>query len=238
MPKPNDRVFFAFAAAAGALILVGCAFPAFELYLYATVGGGDDQQSYDFYREVRFATYFEPGALVFPLAGLSFLATGILGLLKPQTLLIVAVAAVTVPAFIQTIKTIDITPSQEDGGVYACDEPRLEDCIHYFAPAVRDFRADILRRRIAREPEFEGPSPSYFDVRRLGGWQLIGWTIGVFSLVAWFRAVLLPALDAGAGGARICRPARHGLPDRRPVDASKLRAVATRSRARGPGPST
>jgi hypothetical protein len=195
MARPNDRVFFALTAVAGASILVGCVLPTFELYLFATVGGGDDQQSYDFYRELRFATYPEPGALVFPLAGLAFLAIGILGLLKQGTLLIAVVAAVTVPAFVQTIRTIDINQTAE-GGVLSCEKPRLEDCVHYLAPAVRDLRADILRRPIARHPDFLGPSPEYFSIRRLGGWQLIAWTIGAFSLFAWFRAALLLPLSS------------------------------------------
>lgn len=196
MAWPNDGVFFALTAAAGALILVGCTLPAFELYLFATVGGGDDQQGYDFYRDLRLATYPEPGAVLFTLAGLAFFATGILGLLKRRAWLIVVVVALTVPAVVQTIRTIDIQTAAEEGGVSSCEKPRLEDCVYYLAPAVRDLRADILRRPIARHPDFLGPSPDYFSVRRLSGWQLIGWTVGVFSLFAWFRAALLLPLTS------------------------------------------
>jgi hypothetical protein len=82
MPRPSDRVFFAVTAIAGLLVLAACLLPAFELYLYATVGAGNDQRVYDFHRDLRFATYYEAGALVFPLTGIVLLATGVAGVLR------------------------------------------------------------------------------------------------------------------------------------------------------------
>ena len=190
MAKPNDRVFFAFCAAAGALILIGSALPTFELYLYATIGAGDSQRSFDYHRDLHLLTYAEPGGLLFPLSGAALLGAGIAGALRPRGWLIVAVAVLTVPVFVQTVKTVDYAKSPE-GGVYGCEQPELEDCVGYLAPAVRDFRADILQKPEARNPDYLGPEPSYYSIAHLTGWQLVGWTAALFSLVAWFRAILL-----------------------------------------------
>ena len=190
MAKPNDRVFFAFCAAAGALILLGSALPTFELYLDASIGGGDSQRSFDYHRDLRLLTYAEPGGLVFPLSGAALLAAGIAGALRPRGWLVVAAAALTVPVFVQTVKTVDYAKSPGDVGVYACEQPELETCVGYLAPAVRDFRADILRKPEARNPEYLGPERSYYNIQHLTGWWLVGWSAALFSLVAWFRAML------------------------------------------------
>ena len=191
MARPNDRVFFAFCAAAGALILLGSALPTFELYLSAAIGAGDSQRTFDYYRDLRLLTYAEPGGLVFPLSGAALLAAGIAGALRPRRWLIVAVAVLTVPVFVQTVKTVDYAQSPGDGGVYGCEQAELENCVGYLAPAVQDFRADVLRKPEAREPEYLGPEPSEYSIEPLTGWRLVGWTVAIFSLVAWFRAILL-----------------------------------------------
>ena len=191
MAKRSDRVFFALCAAAGALILIGSALPTLELFLDASIGAEDSQRSFDYYRELHLLTYAELGGLVFPLSGAALLAAGILGALRPRRWLIVAVAVLTIPIFVQTVKTDDYARSPGGGGVYACDEPELEDCIGYLAPAVQDLRADILRKPEAREPEYRGPEPSYYSIEQLTGWRLVAWSVVLFSLVAWFRALLL-----------------------------------------------
>jgi hypothetical protein len=190
MAKPSDRVLFAITAVAGALILIGCLLPAFELYLEASIGAGDDQRVFRFDRELTFATYHEPGALVFPFAGIVLLATGLAGVRWPRVPLILTAVAVTIPAFVQTVRTVDIQTGPEDVGVTLCDESRLEHCVYYLAPAIRDFRADILREPIARRPEFDGPSRGDYNVRLLTGWLLVGWTVAIYSLFAWFRPLL------------------------------------------------
>jgi hypothetical protein len=191
MAKPIDRVFFVFCAAAGALILLGSALPTFELYLSAAIGAGDAQRGFDYHRDVHLLTYAEPGGLVFPLSGAAFLAVGIAGALRPRAWLIVAAAVLTVPVFVQTVRTVDYARSPGDIGVYACEQPKLGNCVGYLASAVQDFRADILRKPEARKPEYLGPEPSEYNIKQLTGWQLIGWTVALFSLVAWFRALLL-----------------------------------------------
>jgi hypothetical protein len=188
--KPNDRVFFAFCAAAGALILLGSALPTFELYLSAVIGGGDSQRSFDYHRDLHLLTYAEPGGLVFPLSGAALLATGIAGALRPRGWLVVAAAVLTVPVFVQTVKTVDYAKSPE-GGVYGCEQPELETCVGYLTPAVRDFRADILRKPEARHPDYLGPGRGDFSIEHLTGWRLVGWSVALFSLVAWFRAMVL-----------------------------------------------
>jgi hypothetical protein len=189
--KPYDRVFFGFCAAAGGLILLGSALPTFELYLSAAIGAGDAQRSFGYHRDLNLLTYAEPGALVFPLSGAAFLAIGIAGALRPRGWLIVAAAVLTVPVFVQTVRTVDYARSPGDIGVYACEQPELENCVGYLAPAVRDFRADILRKPEARDPDYLGPEPSDYNIKQLTGWQLVGWTVALFSFVAWFRAMLL-----------------------------------------------
>jgi hypothetical protein len=191
MAKPSDRVFFGFCAAAGGLILLGSALPTFELYLSAAIGAGDAQRSFGYHRDFDLLTYAEPGALVFPLSGAAFLAIGIAGALRPRVWLIVAAAVLTVPVFVQTVRTVDYARSPGDIGVYACEQPELENCVGYLAPAVRDFRADILRKPEARNPEYLGPEPSEYNIKQLTGWRLVGWTVALFSFVAWFRAILL-----------------------------------------------
>jgi hypothetical protein len=136
-------------------------------------------------------TYAEPGALVFPLSGAAFLAIGIAGALRPRGWLIVAAAVLSVPVFVQTVRTVDYARSPGDIGVYACEQPELKNCVGYLAPAVRDFRADILRKPEARDPEYLGPEPSDYNIKQLTGWRLVGWSVALFSLVAWFRAIWL-----------------------------------------------
>jgi hypothetical protein len=189
--KPNDRVFFVFCAAAGALILLGSALPTFKLYLDASIGGGDSQRVFEYHRNLHLLTYAEPGGLVFPLSGLALLAAGIAGALRPRGWLVVAAAVLTVPVFVQTVKTVDYAQSPGDGGVYACEQPKLEACVGYLAPAVRDFRADILRKPEARHPDYLGPERSSYSIEPLTGWRLVGWSVVLVSLVAWFRAMLL-----------------------------------------------
>jgi hypothetical protein len=48
-------------------------------------------------------------------------------------------------------------------------------CVGYLAPAVRDFRADILRKPEARHPDYNGPLRSYYSIEHLTGWRLVGW---------------------------------------------------------------
>jgi hypothetical protein len=191
MAKPSDRGFFALCAAAGALIVVGSALPTFKLYLSAAIGAEASQRGFDYYRDLRLLTYAEPGGLVFPFTGAALLVAGIAGALRPRKWLIVAVAALTVPAFVQTVKTVDYARSPGDGGVYACQHPELAACVGYLAPAVQDFRADILRKPEARNPEYLGPEPSDHSIEPLTGWRLVGWSVALFSFVAWFWALLL-----------------------------------------------
>ena len=186
MARPNDRIFFALCAGAGLLILFGCMLPAFELRLDASVGGGDAQRVYDYSRELRLLTYAEPGGLVFPSVAVALLAIGIAGAVRPSTWLVVAAVALTVPLFVQTVRTLDFA----DQG--ACDEPPPESCVGYLAPAARDFREDVTRRPESRLPGYN-PPVGLPGIRRLGGWGLIAWTATLISLVAWFRAIVIVA---------------------------------------------
>jgi hypothetical protein len=193
MTRPNDRVFFAFAAAAGALILVASALPTFVIGLDAAVGAGDDQRAFSFNRTLRALTYAEPGSLAFPVGGALLGLLGLFGFRQPRTWAIVVVAALITALFVHNLRARDyVWGGEEVGvGVSTCEQPRLEDCIGFLAPAVRDLRADILKKPIAREREFYGPETNEFRTHGRIGWTLIGWAIAVFSFVAWFRTAFL-----------------------------------------------
>jgi hypothetical protein len=140
---------------------------------------------------VRAATYGEPGALVFLVTGGALIAAGIVGFLRgAEKWLIPLVGAVTIVAFVQTVRTIDYL-DWDDVGVFVCQQEELDDCIGYLAPAVRSLRAEILRRPIAREPGFNEPGRGEYKTRGRIGWQVTGWAVAIFSLVAWFRTLLL-----------------------------------------------
>lgn len=186
-----DRVFFGLCALAGALILVGSALPAFELWLEASIGTGDARRSFEYERQLRLMTYLEPETLLFPFVGAAFVALGVAGTVRPSSWMVVAALLLTMPAYVQTVRALDYADHVEPPGIYHCNEPELEGCIAFFAPAVREFRADVLRRPEAREPGYEGPTRYEYSVEPLGGWELVGWTVVVISLVVWFRAILL-----------------------------------------------
>ena len=187
----GDRVFFGLCAVAGALILVGSALPGFELYLNASIGTGEAYRSFEYERELRLLTYLEPETLLFPLVGAAFVVLGAAGVLMPRRWLIVAALLLTMPAYVQTVRVLDYADHVEPPGIYSCDEPELEACIAFFAPAVREFRADVLRRPEAREPGYEGPTRYEFSVDPLGAWVLVFWSVLAISLLVWFRALLL-----------------------------------------------
>jgi hypothetical protein len=187
----GDRVFFGLCAVAGALILVGSVQPGFELYLNASTGTGDARRSLEYERGIRLLTYVEPQTLLFPLVGAAFVVLGAAGTVRPRNWMVVTAVLLTIPAYVQSVRVVDYADPSPRPGIYGCDKPELEGCIAFFAPAVREFRADVLRRPEAREPGYQGPTRYNFSVEPLGGWQLVGWTVLAISLVVWFRASLL-----------------------------------------------
>ena len=187
----GDRVFFGLCALAGALILVGSILPAFELYLNASTGSGEAEHLLEYERELRLLTYVEPDTLLFPLVGAAFVILGAAGTLRPRKWMIVVALLLTMPAYVQWVRVWDYADGSPRPGIYGCDEPELEGCIAFFAPAVREFRSDLLRRPEAREPSYQGPTRYHFSVEPLGGWQLVAWSVLAISLVVWFRAILL-----------------------------------------------
>lgn len=187
----GDRVFFGLCALAGVLILVGSVLHGFELYLNASIGTGEAYRSFEYERELRLVTYLEPQTLLFPLLGAAFVILGAAGVLMPRRWMIVIALLLSMPAYVQAVRAWDYADAAERPGIYLCDEPELERCIAFFAPAVREFRADVLRKPEAREPSYEGPTRYEYSVEPLGGWRLVGWTVLALSLVVWFRAILL-----------------------------------------------
>ena len=190
MARLNDRVFFASSAVAGGLVLLGCVLPTWTVGLDAAVGAGEEQRAYNFDRDLHAITYGEPGSLVFPLGGIALGALGIVGLARPHRWVVFAVAGVATVLSVQAIRTTDYLRGGDEPGVYTCEAERLDDCVGFLAPAVRDLRAEILRKPIAQEPEFLGSGERSYRSGGRSGWTLMGWTIAVFSFVAWFRAAL------------------------------------------------
>ena len=187
----RDRVFFGLCALAGALILVGSVLPAFQLYLNASTGTGEARRTLEYERELRLVTYLEPDTLLFPLVGAAFVVLGAAGTVMPRSWMAITVLLLTIPAYVQWVRVWDYADASPRPGIYGCDEPELEGCIAFFAPAVREFRADVLRKPEAREPSYQGPTRYHFSVEPLGGWQLVAWTLLAISLVVWFRAILV-----------------------------------------------
>jgi hypothetical protein len=187
----GDRVFFGLCALAGVLILVGSLLPAFELYLNASTGTGEAQRFLEYERELRLVTYLESDTLLFPLVGAAFVVLGAAGTVMPRSWMAVTALLLTIPAYVQWVRVWDYADASHRPGIYLCDEPELEGCIAFFAPAVREFRADVLRRPEAREPGYEGPTRYDFSVEPLSGWRLVAWTVLTISLVVWFRAILV-----------------------------------------------
>lgn len=191
----RDRVFFGLCAVAGALILVGSILPAFELYLNASIGTGEAQRFLEYERELRLVTYLEPNTLLFPLVGAAFVVLGVAGTVMPRSWMAVTALLLTIPAYVQWVRVWDYADASDRPGIYHCDkperEPELEGCIAFLAPAVRDFRADVLRRPEAREPGYQGPTRYDYSVEPLDGWRLVAWTVLAISLVIWFRAILV-----------------------------------------------
>jgi hypothetical protein len=190
MVRPNDKVFFALAALAGALVLLASTLSTWWVGLDAAVGAGEAQQSYNFNRDLRPIAYHELGSLIFPVGGVTLGLLGLTGLLRPSKSAVLAVAGVTTILFVQSLRTMGYFHDAGGIGVHSCEEPRLEGCIGFLAPAVRDLRADILRKPIAQDPEFLGPGKNSYRSGSRNGWTLMGWTIAVFSFVAWYRAAL------------------------------------------------
>jgi hypothetical protein len=118
-------------------------------------------------------------------------AAGFLGLRRPSSAFVLVAAAASTVLFVHAVQTIDYLRGGTEPGVYTCSERRLEHCIGFLAPAVHDVRTEILRKPIANEPEFYGPDRSSYRSGGLIGWSIAGWTIAVYSFVAWFRGVLV-----------------------------------------------
>ena len=199
--RREDRWLWLACLVAGVLVLIGCALPTIEVGQDAIIGAGDTQRGFDYDRSVRFATYVEPGAMLFLVGGAGLVLLALIALPRGSTpVLVVAAALVSFALLVQVVRVADEL-DWPDGGVYSCEQPRLEDCIPILAPAVRDLQADIGRRPEAAEPGFELLAEDGYRARGKDGWSLIAWASAGAALVTAFgafRLVLRPVWAAAA----------------------------------------
>jgi len=204
--RRGDRWVWLACLAAGVLVLIGCALPTVEVGQDAIIGAGDTQRGFEYDRSVRFATYLEPGAMLFVVGAAALVLLAVIALARGSTpVLVVAAAVLSLALVIEVVRVADEL-DWPDGGVYSCEKRRLEDCVPILAPAVRDLQAEIGRRPEAAEPGFELLAQDGYRARGKGGWSLIVWAcVGAVLVTAFaaFRLVLRPvwagvAVAAGA----------------------------------------
>jgi len=204
----RDRWLWLACLVAGVLVLIGCALPTVEIGHDAIIGAGDTQRGFDYDRSVRFATYLEPGAMLFVAGAAGLVLLAVIALARGSTpVLVVAAAAVSFAVVVQVVRVTDEL-NWPDGGVYSCEKPRLEDCVPILAPAVRDLQEHIGRRPEAAEPGFELLAGDGYRARGEGGWSFIAWSCAAAALVTAFgafRLILRPvwAAVAVAAGALV-----------------------------------
>jgi len=204
--RRGDRWLWLACLVAGVLVLIGCALPTVEVGQDAIIGAGDTQRGFEYDRSVRFATYLEPGTMLFVLGAAALVLVAVIALARGSTPVLVLAAAVLSFALVVQVVRVADELDWPDGGVYSCEKRRLEDCIPILARAVRDLQADIGRRPEAAEPGFELLEQEGYRARGKGGWSLIVWACVAAVLVtafAAFRLVLRPvwagvAVAAGA----------------------------------------
>jgi hypothetical protein len=199
--RREDRRFWIACLAAGVLVLVGCVLPTIEVGQGAFIGAGDTQRSFDYDRSVRFATYSEPGAILFVLGGIALIALAAAALVRGSTPVLVLTAAVLSFAFVVEAARIGDELRWVRSGVYSCEEGRLEDCAPFVAPAVRELQADIQEQPEAADPEFELLAREGYRARGKAGWSLIVWASVVLALLTAFRAFRLVLRPVWAGAA-------------------------------------
>jgi hypothetical protein len=197
--RREDRRFWLACLAAGVLVLVGCVLPTIEVGQGAFIGAGDTQRSFDYDRSVRFATYSEPGAILFVLGGIALIALAAAALVRGSTPVLVLTAAVLSFAFVLEAARIGDELRWVSSGVYSCEEGRLEDCAPFVAVAVRELQADIQEQPEAADPEFELLAGEGYRARGKVGWWLIVWASVVLALLTAFRAFRLVLRPVWAG---------------------------------------
>jgi hypothetical protein len=198
--RRKDRRFWLVCLAAGVLILVGSLLPTIEVGQGAFIGAGDTQRSFDYDRSIRFATYSEPGAIMFVLGAIGLMLIAAAALIRGSTaVLVLAAALVSFALVVEAARIGDQLRWATGGGVYSCNEQRLEECAPFVAPAVRDLQADIAGRSEASDPEFELLARVGYRARGKLGWTLIAWTSAVIALVTAYRAFLLVLRPVWAG---------------------------------------
>jgi hypothetical protein len=193
-----DRRFWIVCALGGTLLLVGSVLPTIEVGQGAYIGAGDSQRSFDYNRTLHFASYLQPGSLLFVLGGLALVALSIAGFVRgTHAALVLGAAALSIAFVVEAVRISDEL-RWSDSGVYACEEP-LERCTPFIAPAIRDLQAEIRRRPEAREAEFALLERNGYRSRGKLGWQLILWTSALLAAVTLYRAFLLVLRPVWAG---------------------------------------
>ena len=188
--RKEDRWFWIACLAGGVLVLAGCALPTIEIGQGAFIGAGDTQRGFDYERTIRLLAYVEPGSVLFVLGGLAVVGLSVVGLVRgTSTVSVVAVAVISLVLLVQVVRVSDELRWQSRS-VFAC-ERRLERCVPFLAPAIRDLQQDIRSRPEARAPEFELLDSEGYRARGKTGWKLVLWSSAALALVTAFRALRL-----------------------------------------------
>jgi hypothetical protein len=207
----EDGWFWSLSLAAGGLLALGCLLPGAEVAISAYVGAGDTQRGYDFARTLRLGTYVKPESLAIVVAAPALIVASVFGLARGTRIWIVLpLTLLAVAGLFQAGAIADkLYWAEGSGTVRSCDTT-LEQCAGGFlAPAVRDLQADVLRRRIARHPEFGFTDREGYRARQRSGFKLVVWTLIGMSLAGGYRtfrfvipsrfvAAMLVVLIAGA----------------------------------------
>ena len=127
--RRGDRWVWLACLTAGVLVLIGCALPTVAVGQDAIIGAGDTQRGFEYDRSVRFATYLEPGAMLFVVGAAALVLLAVIALARGSTpVLVVAAAVLSLALVIEVVRVADEL-DWPDGRVSSCEKRRLEDCI-------------------------------------------------------------------------------------------------------------
>ena len=156
--RRGDRWVWLACLAAGVLVLIGCALATVAVGQDAIIGAGDTQRGFDYDRSVRFATYLEPGAMLFVVGAAALVLLAVIALARGSTpVLVVAAAVLSLALVIEVVRVADEL-DWPDGGVYSCEKRRLEDCIPTSGSSYERFGRGRGRCRRARVPSGAVPA--------------------------------------------------------------------------------
>jgi hypothetical protein len=174
---------------AAAAAAVACFLPAFELAIEASIGAGEEQQSFRYADELTIATHLLPFGLLPLAAAVALLvAAAAAVVLGSRTWLVVAAFAVACGLGILVYDTDERLQWVSAGGVVGYEEPSGGPLLQ---PALDDLEARARSSPEAQEPGWELFSENGYASRGLRGWDVMKWSaLALFWLTAYRLARL------------------------------------------------